>query len=152
MENTNEKIIMSELDNISLRLMCNKSKYNKLLSKTNPEAYNIKKMHNDKLKKYSKNILYMVNEYLSNTNTEISNDLDEAFDNFAKLCINHIEIDKLNQETNGGCYEDSYEDENKEDIDLYNNLNKSKNMLYDIDTALYSSLDNYVKFEKNVRK
>jgi hypothetical protein len=159
--NNNEKIVMSELDNISLQLMCNKSRYNKLLSKTNPEAYNIKKIHNDKLKKYSKNILLIVGNYLSNTNNQISNDVDDAFDNFAKSCIKHIEVDKINQDTNGGCYEEDYNDDvlfeesnldNNDDISLYNTLVTNTNVNYTLDTALYSSLDEYIQFEKIKKK
>ncbi len=102
---------LSDLDALSLQFMCSKSKYNKFISKTNPEEHSKKMDHNNKVKKYTKQILRITNDYLYNENTQISLDLDEAFEHFLKVCIKHIETEKINIETNGGCYEEDYKDE-----------------------------------------
>lgn len=102
---------LSDLDVLTLQLMCSKSKYNKFISKTNPEEHSKKVQHANKVKKYAKNILRIVNEYIYDENAQITNELDDAFEQFIKKCIRHIEIQKINEETNGGCYEEDYKDE-----------------------------------------
>lgn len=158
---------LSHIDALSLQLMCSKGKYNKYLSKENPKEYLEKKTHSDKVKKYSNKILKIINKYLSDENCQITNDLDDAFEYFSKECIKHIEIEKINKETNGGCYEEDYKeevlfeepredsddsdnsDENEEESSQSWATNSRKKSQSGYDWSINPSLSEYINYSKN---
>lgn len=160
---------LSEIDALSLQLMCSKGKYNKYLSKENPKEYLEKKAHSDKIKKYSNKILKIINKYLLEENPQITNDLDDAFEYFSKECIKYIEIEKINKETNGGCYEEDYQEEvlfqepreDSENSDSDGNEEESSQSMFSnsrnysqtgYDWSINPSLSEYINYSKKNKK
>jgi len=82
----------SMIDKLTLEIMGNKTKYKKYLSKTDPDKYQEIQEYSMKLKKYETDILPIIHEYIHSPNKQITTDLDEAFEHFAKSCIKYLEM------------------------------------------------------------
>ena len=80
------------IDKLTLEIMGNKNKYKKYLSKTDPHKYQEIQEYTMKLKQYETDILPIIHEYIHCPNKQITTDLDEAFEHFAKSCIKYLEM------------------------------------------------------------
>jgi len=80
------------IDKLTLEIMANKSKYKKYLLKTDPDKYEKIQEYSMKLRKYETDILRIVNDYICSPNKQITTDLDEAFEHFAKSCMKYLEM------------------------------------------------------------
>lgn len=79
------------IDKWTLEIMCNKKKYNKLLSKTNPALFEERREHFAKVQTYSSRILSLTEQMLGSPDTLVSNDIQEVFDPFVHACIRYLE-------------------------------------------------------------
>jgi hypothetical protein len=80
------------IDKLTLEIMGNKTKYKKYLSKTDPDKYQEIQEYTMKLKQYETDISLIINDYIHSPNKQITTDLDEAFEHFAKSCIKYLEM------------------------------------------------------------
>ena len=124
----------SSFDQITLELMCNKKKYNKIIEKTNPKKFEENREQTIKLNKYSDKIMNITNQLLDSPDTQITNEINNAFEEYSRICIRYFEMkeyeNKYNHESEDedilfGNIDDSYE--NKEKIDPFftpNPMNK----------------------------
>lgn len=87
------------IDDITLQYFSNKQQYNKIV-KTNSIKFKERQEFLENLEKYKNEISSITNEYCNNINTEISNELDEAFEKYAKYCIKHIELKAMEERNN----------------------------------------------------
>lgn len=90
------------IDKLTLEIMGNKNKYKKYLSKTDPHKYQEMQEYTMKLKRYETDILRIIQDYIHSPNKQITTDLDEAFEHFAKSCIKYLEMKEFEKygETN----------------------------------------------------
>jgi hypothetical protein len=79
-------------DQITLELMCNKKKYNKVLEKTNPKKFEEQREHLTKIEKYSSKIMKLTEQLLGSPNTQITNEINNAFEEYSKICIRYFEM------------------------------------------------------------
>lgn len=100
----------SSIDKLTLELMSNKNQYNKYLSKTNPLKYKENIEHIEKVHKYSKKIASLTNDLLENPSKEITNDVNDAFNDYIRICIRYFEMRELENVN-------TYEHENDSDSD-----------------------------------
>lgn len=82
----------SMIDKLTLEIMGNKNKYKKYLSKTDPHKYQEIQEYTMKLKRYETDIFPIIQDYIHCPNKQITTDLDEAFEHFAKSCIKYLEM------------------------------------------------------------
>lgn len=82
----------SMIDKLTLEIMGNKNKYKKYLSKTDPHKYQEIQEYAMKLKRYETDIFPIIQDYIHSPNKQITTDLDEAFEHFAKSCIKYLEM------------------------------------------------------------
>tara|TARA_A200000113_G_scaffold198086_1_gene189976 strand:- start:902 stop:1285 length:384 start_codon:yes stop_codon:yes gene_type:complete len=87
------------IDDITLQYFSNKQQYNKIV-KTNSIKFKERQEFLENLEKYKNEISSITNEYCNNINKEISNELDEAFEKYAKYCIKHIELKAMEERNN----------------------------------------------------
>jgi hypothetical protein len=102
---------IQNIDKLTLSIMCNKKQYNKYLSKTDTKKYEEYREHNRKLKKYSHKIIDITNEYLCSQDKQVTNELDEAFQNYAKSCIKYLEMKEFENRRTKGSYEKDEDDD-----------------------------------------
>ena len=95
------------IDKLTLEIMANKSKYKKYLSKTDPDKYEKIQEYSMKLQKYETDISRIVNDYICSPNKQITTDLDETFEHFAKSCIKYLEMKEFEKY---GEYQDNTND------------------------------------------
>lgn len=82
----------TEFDNITLELMCNKKIYNKVLEKTNPKKFQERKEQITKLEKYSYKIMELTEQLIGSPDTQITNEINNAFEEYSKICIRYFEM------------------------------------------------------------
>jgi len=100
-----------DIDKLTLELLINKNQYKKYLSQTNPEKYKQHREHLDKISKYRGKIMSMFSQLIENPEKQITNKINESFDNFVRTCINHFEMKELD-------YQTSHEKEVEDDDDV----------------------------------
>lgn len=83
------------IDNITLELLMNKGQYNKYMSKTQPEKYEKVREFQDKLYKYKYDIIDLTKDLLENPEKEITNEVNEIFEAYAKKLIHFFEMKEI---------------------------------------------------------
>lgn len=83
------------IDNITLELLMNKGQYNKYISKEHPEKYEKVKEFQGKLYKYKYDIIDLTKELLENPEKEITNEVNDIFQAYAKKLIHFFEMKEL---------------------------------------------------------
>jgi hypothetical protein len=97
---------INELDDISMRLFMNKSNYNKYIEKTNPKEHEERKNYIYKLNKYMNQIIDITNEKIENHLLQHTADLDNAFENYMRTCIDHFEMKEIENQNSYNRNED----------------------------------------------
>lgn len=83
------------IDNITLELLMNKGQYNKYISKEHPEKYEKVKEFQGKLYKYKYDIIDLTKELLENPEKEITNEVNDIFQAYAKKLIHFFEMKEV---------------------------------------------------------
>jgi len=97
----------NSIDDLTLKLMSNKSQYNKYLSKSNPEKYKETSDYLEKRRFYSDDIMNTIKSILF-YNKDITTHVNESFEHFVKECIKYYEMKCLEKKTES---QDSYEED-----------------------------------------
>lgn len=99
---------MEGIDKMTMELLMNKKKYNKYISKTDPELYDKKQQDFAKMQKYAARILDLTEGLLNDPNMEVQNDVNDTFIQYVKTCMYHFETKDMEL---AGC-RDTYENDN----------------------------------------
>lgn len=108
---------MTDFDKLNMEMLMNKKQYQKYLSKTDPDKHQLHLDFLKSVKKHKYEMLKLTNQFLDNPDTDFNLSVNEMFETYAKSLIEFIEIKKLDQQTNGGCYENDYQDDENEAFD-----------------------------------
>lgn len=108
---------MTDFDKLNMEMLMNKKQYQKYLSKTDPDKHQLHLDFLKSIKKHKYEMLKLTNQFLDNPDTDFNLSVNEMFETYAKSLIEFIEIKKLDQQTNGGCYENDYRDKENEAFD-----------------------------------
>jgi len=111
MENQTDK--MSDLDKITFELLLNKNQYSRYLSVTNPQKLEEEKRFFEKIKKYRGGIVELFEDFLEDPKKEFNNELNEAFQGFARTCIKYLENADYEEKPAKHYY---HEDEEDKDV------------------------------------
>lgn len=105
------------IDEITMKLMSNKTSYAKYLSKTDNAKYEEQRQFKEDCSIFKKDIATMTKELLLCADNEYGSDVNDAFNNYAHTLIRHLEIkqrsDELQQEyddDNDVMFPDSIDD------------------------------------------
>jgi hypothetical protein len=109
MENPTDK--MNDLDKITFELLLNKNQYNRYLSVTNPQKLEEEKRFFENIKKYRSGIIKLFEDFLEDPKREFNNELNEAFQGFARTCIKYLENSDYEEKPTKQCYGEDGEDE-----------------------------------------
>jgi hypothetical protein len=80
---------MNNIDQLTLDLLVNKGQYKKYLSIADPQRYEEQQKHLEKIAKYENKIRTMFSNLMEGK--QITNDVNESFNQFIKHCICHCE-------------------------------------------------------------
>lgn len=83
------------IDNITLELLMNKQKYQKYREHASCTNQYKNKQYNDDLHTYKCKIIKLTNELLNEPLTEISNDVNDAFEEYSKCLIRHFKMEAV---------------------------------------------------------
>ena len=86
------------IDNITLKLLMNKQKYQKYRDRTYSTNQYKNKQYIDDLQTYNCKIIKLTNELLNEPLTEISNDVNDAFEEYSKCLIRHFKMEAVQQD------------------------------------------------------
>jgi hypothetical protein len=101
-------VLPSKIDKLTLEIMSNKKKYNKILSKTDPQEFQKRQDKKNKIQLFSPRILSLTETLLDSPDTQITNDIHEIFDTYVEACIRYFEMKD---------YEKKYSYEGREEDD-----------------------------------
>ena len=87
---------MNNIDQLTLDLLVNKGQYKKYLSIADPQRFEEQQKHLEKIAKYENKIRSMFSNLMEGK--QITNDINESFDQFIKDCIRHCENKELEKE------------------------------------------------------
>ena len=103
---------MNEIDQLTLKLLTSKKRYNNYLANANPEKSAEIEEYNQKVQKYVPQIKKLIGKYLENPETQISNEIDDMLENCFKTLIKHFEM----QEYEEKCAIDATDSSEEEEI------------------------------------
>ena len=83
---------MNELDQLTLKLLTTKKRYNNYLANTNPDKSDEIQEYNEKVQKNIPRIKKLIGKYLDNPETQTSNEIDDMLENCFKILIKHFEM------------------------------------------------------------
>jgi len=110
LENT---VTTSEIDQLTLSLLMNKNHYRKYVSQTNPAQHEVENQRIADNRKYRSRIMDLTSRLLDSPDTQITTDVDQIFVAYTKRLVQYFkmqDVEKLNRSHNG-CYEKDDEDE-----------------------------------------
>ena len=90
---TNEFITSKtfDLDKLTLELLMNKTTYKRYVEKTDPKKFDERQQFLTRVRKYRARILSLTEDYLENPDIQVSLDMNQAFDDYMKSAIRHLE-------------------------------------------------------------
>jgi len=87
---------MQGIDKLTLELFSSKSTYQKYLAQTDPKKAEENKLFKTNLRKYSRDIMKMTQEYLANPDkTQVTLEVNEMLDTFGKVWIKYFQMKEL---------------------------------------------------------
>ncbi len=111
----------SFVDQITLELLMNKSQYHKFVSKNKPDEFTKIQSQYDEIDQYKDAILELTEELLTNRYKNVSTEVNELFDGYVKVVINHFKMKEI----------ESKNDYNRHDHDnevdtIFENMNEER--------------------------
>ena len=87
---------MQGIDKLTLELFSSKSTYQKYLAQTDPKKAEENNLFKTNLRKYSRDIIKMTQEYLANPDkTQVTLEVNEMLDTFGKVWIKYFQMKEL---------------------------------------------------------
>lgn len=117
------------IDEITMKLLSNQSGYAKYLSKTDESKNEEIQQFKIDCNLFKGDILAMTRELLSCRDNEYGSDVNDAFDNYARILIRHLEVKKQSDENQREYEEEeemfpySMEEDNKPSKKTYGKMN-----------------------------
>lgn len=111
------------IDNLTLELLINKNRYQKYLSKKDPEKYREYQEYHSKLKLYMDKIIQMTVEMTEDPKINISLDITETFERYTKSCIKYLEMKEMENKNEKNFYKS---DETEEEETLFENMDTTR--------------------------
>ena len=104
---------MNEIDQLTLKMLTSKKRYNNYLASANPEKSAEIEEYNQKVKKYVPQIKKLIGKYFENPETQTSNDIDDVIESCFKILIKHFEMQEYEEKCAKHGYDatDSSEEE-----------------------------------------
>lgn len=108
---------MENIDKMTMELLMNKKKYNKYISKNEPDKYNQRQQEFMRIQKYASRIMGLTEDLLNDPDMEVQYDVNASFLDYVKTCIYHFETKDREM---AGC-KDSYEgdDDDHEETSMF---------------------------------
>jgi len=105
--------MMNEIDQLTLKMLTSKKRYNNYLASANPEKSAEIEEYNQKVKKYVPQIKKLIGKYFENPETQTSNDIDDVIESCFKILIKHFEMQEYEEKCAKHGYDatDSSEEE-----------------------------------------
>ncbi len=86
------------VDEITMKLLSNQSSYAKYLSKTDTMKFKEQQQFKVDCSNFKGNILSMTRELLACRNNEYGSDVNDAFDDYARILIRYLEVKQQSDE------------------------------------------------------
>lgn len=104
---------MNAIDQLTLKLLTSKKRYNNYLANANPEKSAEIQEYNQKVQKYVPRIKKLIGKYLENPETQTSNEIDDMLESCFKILIKHFEMQDFEEKCARHGYDatDSSEEE-----------------------------------------
>lgn len=104
---------MNAIDQLTLKLLTSKKRYNNYLANANPEKSAEIEEYNQKVQKYVPRIKKLIGKYLENPETQTSNEIDDMLESCFKTLIKHFEMQDFEEKCAKHGYDatDSSEEE-----------------------------------------
>jgi hypothetical protein len=104
---------MNAIDQLTLKLLTSKKRYNNYLANANPEKSAEIQEYNEKVQKYVPRIKKLIGKYLENPETQTSNEIDDMLESCFKILIKHFEMQDFEEKCARHGYDatDSSEEE-----------------------------------------
>jgi hypothetical protein len=83
------------IDKMTMELLMNKTQYQKYVCLTDPKKHLENQEFNRKLRKYKNQIMNLTNELIVDPTKQITNDVNQGFQDYARTLIEHFEIKEL---------------------------------------------------------
>ena len=93
---TSYRLLMQNIDKLTLELFMNKSTYQKYLAQTDPKKAEENATFKTNLRKYSRDIMKFTQDYLNNPDqTQVTLEINEMLDIFGKTWIKYFQMKEL---------------------------------------------------------
>lgn len=107
---------MNEIDQLTLKLLTSKKRYNNYLASANPEKSAEIEEYNQKVQKYVPQIKKLIGKYFENPETQTSNDIDDVIESCFKILIKHFEMQEYEEKCTKNNYDETDSSEEEETL------------------------------------
>jgi hypothetical protein len=148
---------MNEIDQLTLKLLTSKKRYNNYLATANPDKSVEIEEYKNKVKKNVPRIKKLIGKYLEDPETETSNDIDDIIESCFKTLIKHFEMQDYEEkcakhgydETDSSeeeetLFEDQKEEEDHEEEDEEKEEKPKPNSYWGKNISKSSTLDHFI--------
>ena len=87
----------SMIDQMTMELLCNRSQYKRYLAKTDTETYETNQAYLAKIEKYYSKLKSLTDALLLDPEKQITNDVNNAFNQYIKVCFHHVELKEMEE-------------------------------------------------------
>lgn len=115
---------MNEIDQLTLKLLTSKKRYNNYLATANPDKSVEIEEYKNKVKKNVPRIKKLIGKYLEDPETETSNDIDDIIESCFKTLIKHFEMQDYEEKCAKHGYDET--DSSEEEETLFENEEDKK--------------------------
>ena len=146
-------IIMNEIDQLTLKLLTSKKRYNNYLATANPDKSVEIEEYKNKVKKNVPRIKKLIGKYLEDPETQTNNEIDDMLESCFKTLIKHFEMQDYEEKcakhnydaTDSSEEEESVFKENKKEEEEEEVLHKPKtNSYWGKNISKSSTLDHFI--------
>jgi len=120
-----------ELNKLTLQMFSNRGLYRRHLEKLEPENYVKRCEYLENIVKHRKKMRQMTVDFLDNPDTDFNTEVNEMFSSYANTLIRYLEMKEMD-EKGAGCYENTNDDDDDENI-LFATSKQKKNETDDVD-------------------
>jgi hypothetical protein len=107
---------MNEIDQLTLKLLTSKKRYNNYLATANPDKSVEIEEYKNKVKKNVPRIKKLIGKYLEDPETETSNEIDDMLESCFKTLIKHFEMQDYEDKCAKHGYDETDSSEEEETL------------------------------------
>jgi len=127
---------MNEIDQLTLKLLTSKKRYNNYLATANPDKSVEIEEYKNKVKKNVPRIKKLIGKYLEDPETQTNNEIDDMLESCFKILIKHFEMQDYEEKCAKHGYDETDSSEEEETLFKENKKEEDEDLEDELEEGL----------------